>query len=339
MLNHPSSSHRRRPETLPLPSPRGPLSAWCIERVSHMTDVPPPSHDGIDPLGADAQLALYLAYEVHYSDPRFTWMDEWDPMLTSLRVSLEQAMQLRLAALLPDRPDEARDPGVRASDRLMAIIEADGGPSLSRSVGGADLGQLREMVRQRSLYHLREADQHMMAVARLSGAAKQRYVEIQAGEYGVDGPARRTHAELYAHTMRELGLDDRLNAHLDRATAEAMLLCNLVSLFAFNRRWASAAVGHLAAFECTSVEPMRRYVDAFAAAGAPESARRFFAVHVLADAHHENVARDLVDTVAAQAPERVEQMLFGAECALAVEGMFARAVLDLWHNGNPHQRD
>ncbi|NLA34824.1 MAG: iron-containing redox enzyme family protein [Actinobacteria bacterium] len=313
-----------------LPRPRGPLSTWCLERIAHNTDAPHPGVAGIDPLGADAQLALYLSYEVHYADPVFTWFDEWDPLLTELRVALEHSTELRLASMLPDRPAVANDPTRPASERLLALIEADSSPSLSRAALRADLGQLREMVRQRSLYHLREADQHMMAVSRLSGAAKQLFVEIQAGEYGVDRPGFRMHSDLYALTMRELDLDDSVNFYLDEANAESLLLCNLISLFTFNRRWAAAAVGHLASFECTSVEPMQRYVDAFAAAGASQDARRFYAVHILADAHHETVAVKLVDALAARQPERVDQLLFGVECALLVEAMFARAVLDGW---------
>ena len=313
-----------------LPNARGPLSAWCLERIGHRTDLAHPSLDGIDPLGADAQLALYLTYEVHYADSAFTWVDEWDPRLTELRVALEHATELRLASMLAARPPIAADPTRPASERLMALIDADDSPSLSRSPLRADLGRLREMVRQRSLYHLREADQHMMAVSRLTGPAKQLFIEIQAGEYGADGPGRRMHSELYAQTMRELGLDDSLNAYLNEAHAESFLLCNLISLFAFNRRWVAAAVGHLASFECTSVEPMERYVDAFASAGASPEAIRFYAVHILADAHHENVARDLVDAFAAEHPDRVDQLLFGAECALLVEAMFAKAILDDW---------
>lgn len=331
MRNRPTQPSRLRSTArASLPRSRGPLSTWCLERIAHHTDVAHPSLDGVDPLGGDAQLALYLTYEVHYADSAFTWVDEWDPLLTDLRVALEHATELRLASMLATRPAVAADPNRPVSERLMALIEADTAPSLSRAALRADLGQLREMVRQRSLYHLREADQHMMAVSRLTGAAKQLYVEIQAGEYGADGPGRRMHSELYAQTMRELGLDDSPNAYLDEAHAESFLLCNLISLFAFNRRWAAAAVGHLASFECTSVEPMRRYVDAFTSAGASPEAIRFYAVHILADAHHENVARDLVGAFAAQHPERVDQLLFGAECALLVEAMFARAVLDDW---------
>jgi hypothetical protein len=74
----------------------------------------------------------------------------------------------------------------------------------------------------------------------------------------------------------------------------------------------------------TSVEPMGRYGQALRRLGFGPAARHFFEVHVVADAHHERVAaHDLAGGLAAQNPRLSADILFGARCAMAVEGAFS----------------
>ncbi len=63
-------------------------------------------------------------------------------------------------------------------------------------------------------------------------------------------------------------------------------------MFGLHRRFRGALVGHLALFEMTSVTPMGRYGQALERMGLSERARRFYDVHVLADAVHEVVASE-----------------------------------------------
>ncbi len=242
-----------------------------------------------DPLyGDDSALALYALYELHYRG--FDGVDvewEWQPDLLAWRREFEQAVLTRLhdeVGSLPERP--------QIPDALHALMDDAGGPSLSRFLlraGTAD--QFREMVQHRSIYQLKEADPHTWMIPRLAGGPKAAAVEIQADEYG-DGVTRDMHQNLFGLTMSELGLDPSYHAYLPVAPGWTLAGVNAVSLFGLHRRWLGAAVGHLAMFEMTSVEPMGASAAALRRLGFGADARHFYSVHVVADAHHQHVAAD-----------------------------------------------
>src|SRR5438045_2693004 len=81
-------------------------------------------------------------------------------------------------------------------------------------------------------------------------------------------------------------------AYLDRLPGTTLATTNLISLFGLHRRWRGALVGHLALFEMTSVVPMARYSAALERLGVGRVARRFYDVHVEADAVHQFIACD-----------------------------------------------
>jgi hypothetical protein len=106
---------------------------------------------------------------------------------------------------------------------------------------------------------------------------------------------------------------------------------NLVTLFGLHRRWRGAAVGHLALFEMTSIGPMQRYSDLLRRLGVGAAARRFYDVHVEADAWHERVAQEqMVAGLLDDDPETAGAVGFGARALTFVEAAFARHVLDAW---------
>jgi hypothetical protein len=289
---------------------------------------PPPAVRG-DGFGDDVQLSLYLAAEGHFG-PIGT-IDEWDPELLAFRRQLEDAFvtELRRRVGRDARRDARRSDDPR--ELIPALIEADTGPSLSRYMEThGTLEQMRDVALHRSAYQLKEGDAHTLGIARLRGRTKQILVAIQAGEYGADEPGRVMHSELFAQTMRGLGLDDRPNAYLDRLPASALMVSNLISLFGLNRRWRGALVGHLAVFEMTSVVPMGRYGRALERLGADPATRRFYDVHVLADAEHERMALDMACALAADEPELLDDIVFGAHAVLAVEAEFASTLLRSW---------
>jgi hypothetical protein len=314
-------------EDVELPSPRGPLSQWVLGRLTGLQTLPPPSASD-DPFADDLQLALYLCYEPHYSSlPHVAADREWDPSLIAVRRTLESIFEggLRDLAGAPAHDD------IRSA--VTELIEGDHGPSVSAYMeSDGTLEQMREFVVHRSAYQLKEGDPHTFAIPRVGGRAKQLLVEIQAGEYGADGHEREIHAALFAQTMRALGLDDRHHAYLDTLPASALALPNLISLFGLNRRWRGALIGHLTAFEMTSVTPMGRYSRALDRLGAPVEARRFYDVHVLADAEHEVLALDMAAALADDEPSLNADIVFGARCAIEVERMFAEQLLSGWRS-------
>jgi hypothetical protein len=322
-----------------LPEPRGPLSAALRDDLTAGTELSPGTLDLAgraaatpDPLADDdLQLALAVAYELHYrgfDGVAETW--EWEPSLLRLRAVLEHRHTAALRDLTGPVPatDEPID------RQLAAVIAADDGPSLSAYLARhGTLGQWREYLTLRSVYHLKEGDPHSFAIPRLAGRAKAALVEIQADEYG-GGAAERMHSELFAGMMRDLGLDPAYGALWNAAPAVAFASVNTMSLFGLHRRWRAAAVGHLTAVEMTSSEPSRRYSSGLRRLGFDGRTTVFYDEHVEADAVHEQIAAvDMCGSLVAGHPELAGDVLFGAACALAVDGLAARHLLGAWEAG------
>jgi hypothetical protein len=315
-----------------LPAPRGALTEalFAALRGPVRAPGPLPAADSDD----DRQLALYCCYELHYRG--FDEVDEdweWAPGLLDARAELEEAFEAQLLELVPPEPYDG-DPG-DMDLALRAIADADEAPSVSRYVEGrASEEQLLEFVVHRSAYQLKEADPHSWAIPRLSGPPKAALVEIQADEYG-GGRPERIHAELFADSMRALGLDAGYGAYLDLLPAPTLKTVNLMSLCGLHRRLRGAITGHLALFEMTSSLPNRRYARGLRRLGfdTPETTA-FFDEHVEADAVHENLAAvDLAGGLCRQDPSLGGQILWGARAFAAVEGLWARHLVDAWERG------
>jgi hypothetical protein len=218
--------------------------------------------------------------------------------------------------------------------RLREVIRLDDGPSVARHFehhGTPE--QMREFLMHRSIYQLREADPHSLGIPRIGGAAKAALVEIQADEYGGGDPSRM-HALLFARSMRALGLDDTFGAYLDRLPGSTLAWRNLMSLFGLHRRLRGALLGHLAAYEMTSTAPNRAYGNGLRRLGGDADATRFYDEHVEADAVHEQIAAvDMCGSLVAEDPTLAGDVLFGAACALAVDGLAAHHLMGAWEDG------
>jgi Iron-containing redox enzyme len=338
----PVPPHAATPAPLPLrrtalPQARGPVSGILLGVLRGAPGMPVelPALDATPALLADddAQLALYLCYELHYGeldgvDDRW----EWDPGLLAFRAVLERAFEAALRAVVP--PPWSTPPPEVVATALQALVSADDGPPLSRFVETrATNEQLRELLVHRSAYQLKEADPHSWAIPRLSGAPKAALVEVQADEYG-SGRAERIHATLFAQAMAAVGLDPRYGAYVERLPGITLATVNLMSLCGLHRRLRGAITGHLAAFEMTSSLPNRRYGNGLRRLGFGADATDFFDEHVEADAVHEQVAAwDLAGGLAAAEPQLAGDILWGAATLLELEARWARHLLDVWERG------
>jgi Iron-containing redox enzyme len=325
-----------------LPPPRGPLSERLFEALEGPPDEgleAPGPVDSADPLvDEDLQLALYVAYEIHYSGIRGVdegW--EWAPSLIGFRAELERAFEAAVAELV--EPAKEREL-ISVGAALQAVVAEDPGPPLSRYMetqGTAE--QMLEHVAHRSAYQLKEADPHSWAIPRLSPKPKAALLEVQADEYG-GGSAERMHAVLFAKTMAALGLDPTYGAYLERLPAVTLATVNLMSGFGLHRRRRGAIVGHLAAFEMTSSIPNRRYGNALRRLGFGPEATHFYDEHVEADAVHENIAAwDLAGGLAAEEPEVAADILFGARALLQVDARWATHLMESWERGESSLRE
>jgi hypothetical protein len=318
-----------------LPPPRGCLSAWLVTTLTGADPAGPvPPVPGLVPdrpawHDDDLQLALWCCYELHYrgfDDVDERW--EWNPAIIGFRGTLEQ----RWLASLRGLGHPAAAPSVAVA--LTALTRRAGGPDLAGYLAReADRGQFTEYLAHRSVYQLKEADPHSFGIPRLTGPAKAALVEIQADEYG-GGIPERMHSELFRSTMRWAGLDDEYGHYVPAVPAVTLAVSNLMSVFALNRRWLGALLGHLAALEMTSTGPNRRYSAGARRLGADEAARRYFDEHVEADAVHEQIAaHDLCGSYAAQRPGASDDILFGASCCLALDDAVASYLLSCWRAG------
>jgi hypothetical protein len=322
-----------------LPKPRGPLSAALRADLPAGRSVSAATRSAAtlaartpDPLAdEDLQLSLAICYELHYrgfDDVDDGW--EWDPGLLAVRALLEE----RHTAALHELVGAVDVTDAPVDEQLAAVVAADDGPSLSGYLAKrGTLEQWREYLTLRSVYHLKEGDPHTWAIPRISGRAKAAMVEIQADEYG-GGAAGRMHSELFAGLLRDLGLDDGYGALWDDAPAVTFASVNTMSLFGLHRRWRAACLGHLAAVEMTSSEPSRRYALGLRRLGFPPATSVFYDEHVEADAVHEQIASvDMCGALVADDPALTADVLFGARCALAVDGLTAVHLLGAWEAG------
>ena len=278
----------------------------------------------------DLQLSLYLCYELHYrgfDTVNERW--EWEPSLLALRARLEAAFEEQLVAVV-GAPAVIENP---PSVELWQLIERSDGPSLSAFMEEhGTLRQMREFAVHRSAYQLKEADPHTWALPRLEGLAQATMAAIQHDEYG-NGRAEHRHSELFRSTLCGLELDDTYGAYLDLIPGITLATVNLMSMFGLHRRWRGALLGHLAAFEMTSVGPMGRYSRALGRLGIPDDPRRFYEVHVVADAEHQHMAGTMVDAFAAAHPDLAGDVVFGARSLFALEERFASHLLNAWRSG------
>lgn len=328
-----------------LPHSRGPVSTAIFDRLRNPLPTETPvdaaitsATDALD--NDDLHIALWVLYEMHYRS--FDDVDdrcEWDPALLQVRAQLEAAFEDALRAAVDDAlRDQSPDVGAHATagggdfeSRFFALVRDFDGPQLAKYVQrSATATQIRELLQRRSIYQLKEADPHAWLLPRLTGPAKSALVELQFDEYGC-GAVGKTHAELFAVTMDETGLDSTYGAYIDTATGSTLAVSNVMSLFTLHRAHRGAAAGHLAAFEATSSLPCKRYAAGLRRAGFSAAAAHYFDEHVEADAVHEQLAvRTICSQMIAAEPHLEADVFFGALSCLVLEGRESTELLDRW---------
>jgi len=284
----------------------------------------------------DAQLALWLLYELHYQgfddvDPRA----EWSPDVVAVRGQLEKRFEAELRELTRCDVQSGLQAGGGIADRLFAMVRDDDPPRLAQYVQREITAErFRELLVHRSIYTLKEADPHTWAIPRLRGRAKAALTEIQFDEYGAGRPDDM-HSTLFSRTMTRCGLDGTYGAYVNAVPGYTLAANNAMSLFGLHRRLRGAAAGHLAALEATSTLPNRRYAAGVRRLGYGDEAARYFDEHVEADAVHEQVAvREMCGALVADEPDREPDVLFGAATCLALDAVAAGRLLDSWRSGH-----
>ncbi|MCW2831583.1 MAG: iron-containing redox enzyme family protein [Aeromicrobium sp.] len=309
------------------PKGRGSLSEIVFESMRSPTASFTPVLRTLADDDEDLQITLWGLYELHYRG--FEDVDddmEWQPELIELRRSLERSFEHTLR----DRWTDAVPDGEFAEAFFTYVAEHDG-PSLAAFIQQeADHEQALELLRLRSIYHLKESDPTSWLVPRLPNRTKAALMELQFDEYGCGDP-RRLHAELFAQGLDRCGLRSEYGAYIDDVPLEVLEENNAMSLFGLNRRLRGASLGHLAAFEVTSSIPSRRIVQGFTRLGLPAEMIGYYAEHIEADAVHEQLAvRTICGSLLEEEPALRDDMFFGAFSCLDLEDRFARRMLGEW---------
>lgn len=307
-----------------LPKSRGTLSADVFTALQSGST----AHLGTEPESEeDAQIALWTLYELHYRgfdevDPEL----EWDPDLLRVRRSLERTFEADLRRQWEESPLHA-DPDLD----LTTLVERHDGPSLARFVRRkADREQVLEILKHRSIYHLKEADPTSWVVPRLETRVKAALMEIQFDEYG-NGDPNRLHHHLFRRGMEAAGLRTDHACYIDEVPVEILAMNNAVTMFGLHRRLRGAALGHFAAFESTSSIPSRMLAQGLRRLELPEEMAAYYDEHVEADAVHEQVAvRDVCGAYLEEEPNDRDLVLFGAFTGMELEARYARLMLAQW---------
>ena len=308
------------------PESRGPLSQAVIDALrsadtSRLIDAPEPSST------QDAQLALWTMYEQHHGGFDDISDDlEWDPHVIGVRRQLEEDFEQALRQRAPQPPE----PGDFAETFFDFVADHDG-PSLSAHVHrSATEAQVREFLRHKSIYHLKESDHTTWVVPRLSGPVKAAVMELQYDEYGAGNP-NRLHATMFADGLHASGLESAYGAYINEAPVEILEQNNVMSMFGLNRRLRAASLGFLAAFETTSSVPSRRIAQGLDRLGFPPEMIEYYTEHVEADAVHEQLAvRTICGVLIEEEPALYNDVYFGAWTSMDLEDRYAYRMLEGW---------
>jgi hypothetical protein len=315
-----------------LPAARGDLSEALLRVLTGGPGPLPERLGDPDPYGEDLQLALHLAYELHYrAQPGVDPDLEWDPEVLRFRGSLER---LFLAALRADCP---RSTDVEAALAPLLLEPVHGtGPSWHLARSG-ERWQLREYVAHRSVYHLKEADPQAWVVPRLEGAVKAAFVTVQHDEYGA-GRAERMHAQLFADLMGDVDLDPAYGSYVDHVPAVTLAPVNLMSMAGLRRSLLGAAVGQFVMIEVTSSPGSRRLSAACARLTGGGAGERFYDEHVEADAVHEQLLRAGLADLLRREPGLAADVVLGVQAGLLLEERFGAHLLAGWSAGRSSLR-
>ena len=310
--------------TSELPTTRGPLSEGVLEYITGRSNRLWAQRGDALLDDGDAQLALWLLNCVDVAV-------DWDIIpertrslpLRLLHLNLERSFEEEVQRIVP-----AVEEGVDLQEHLDALLRS---PALDMAATAGQYGPeaLRDVFAAKAPYLGFEADPHTLALARMEASLKPIVAEIQSGEYGVGHD--QTHAQIHRSCLTSLGLS--YADAVDTAPTASFAFANLAWLFGREVRWRGAAVGQLCLLELDSVEPCRAQVEAWDAAGLPEQGRRWYDVHVLADAEHEQVIRDqLVPAVQSATPWLVADAAFGADATWLLQQRVSSELLERWRS-------
>lgn len=194
----------------------------------------------------------------------------------------------------------------------------------------ATLDQMKNIVRQRSLFFLREPDPWIHAVPSLTGRAKAGLIDLLLDEYGW-GKYERMHSSIYANLMQALGLNSEIDHYEGEASWQFLATLNHQWMCALDPALTRRLIGVVYLTEADSPAAMTNYLAAWERLGIDdENITEFYELHVHADENHRDVALQEVAVPVAEAegPDAATEIALGIFDGRALEAEFARSELN-----------
>jgi hypothetical protein len=299
--------------------------------------------DGDDGALDVAHRTLYHLYsQAMWSPVDAPRHNEHDLTLAAVLLELEHGFQRQLGRVpMPDDPPpDAEAFAAWLSDLALVNPPLDDpgfGPYLRDH---ATLDQLREIVAQRSLFFLKEPDPWAMVIPSLRGEAKAGLIDVLLDEYGW-GRYDHMHSTVYERLMDRLGLETGYDAYLERTSWQFLAIMNYQGMLARHRRLCRRMYGYIYLVEAESPAAMRTYLATYDRLGVTDpDVRRFYDLHVTADADHQRVALDemIVPVVRAE-PEARHEIARGVVGGQFLEHAFAVHLLERFRAGETSLRE
>jgi len=263
----------------------------------------------------EAHRTLYLLYaQDAWSPVGAPRQNQHDPTMAAVLRALERGFEAALARhALPEAPPE--EPEAFCAWLTDLALERELAPPTGMGEllrEATTLGQMREIVAQRSLFFLKEPDPWAMVIPSLRGEAKAGLLDLLMDEYGW-GRYEHMHSTVYEVLMRRLGLDTGFDAYLDRTAPEFLAVLNYQAMLARHRRLCRRMYGYIYLVEADSPRSMANYLAAYRRLGIEdEDVLRFYDLHVTADEGHQEVAlREVILPVVREEPEAREEIARG----------------------------
>jgi len=267
---------------------------------------------------------------------------EHDLTLIALRLELERAFEAQLDRLAPLPEAAPQDPEAIRAWLSDLALERDlfGGPSMGAYYRErATLGQLKEVVAQRSLFFLKEPDPWTMVIPSLRGKAKAGLIDLLLDEYGW-GRFDQMHSTVYERMMEKLGLETGYDHYLDRTAWQFLAGLNYQVMVGRHRRLCRRMYGYVFLVEADSPGSMRNYLQAYARAGVDDpEILTFYELHIDADEGHADVAlNEVVMPVVRDEPDAATEIARGVVEGRWLHGLFSTHLHEAFSAGRSSLR-
>jgi hypothetical protein len=263
----------------------------------------------------------------------------WRNPFTRISPSLERARAILEAGFRAQLERRRRDAGIKLDPPKQAELATwfeslvtGENPFDDETWGGylrerASLDAMKSVVKQRSLFFLREPDPWIHAVPTIAGHAKAGLIDLLLDEYGW-GKFDHMHSTVYARVMTALDLDATLDNYETTTSWQYLATLNHQWMCALDSSLSRRLIGTIYLTEADSPPAMTNYLAAWERLGIDDpNVLDFYELHVHADENHRDVALSevAVPLAVGEGRESAREIATGIFDGRALEAEFGRS--------------